>query len=147
MKLSPNFTLAEFTKSDTADRLKINNAPTPEHLQNMLKTAQGMEKVRSALMGKPVRVTSGYRNPELNAAVGGVPNSDHALGWACDFQCDGFGTPYQVALALSKSGIEFDQLIAEKGVWVHISFNPRMRGELLTFDGRRYTAGITDLKG
>lgn len=143
MKLSAHFTLAEFTKSDKADALKIDNVPLPWHLHNMLKTAQGMEKVRSALMNKPVRVTSGYRNPELNAAVGGVPNSDHALGWACDFQCDGFGTPYQVALALSKSGIEFDQLIAEKGVWVHISFNPRMRGELLTFDGKHYTSGIT----
>ena len=60
---------------------------------------------------------------------------------------DGFGTPYQVALALSKSGIEFDQLIHERNVWVHISFNPRMRGQLLTFDGKHYTAGITDLKG
>lgn len=147
MKLSPHFALAEFTKSDTADALHIDNVPLPWHLQNMLITAQGMEKVRSALGGKPVRVTSGYRNPELNAAVGGVANSDHALGWACDFQCDGFGTPYKVALALSKSGIKFDQLIQEKGAWVHISFNPRMRGQLLTFDGKSYTAGITEVKG
>lgn len=147
MKLSPHFSLAEFTRSDTANALNIENVPLPHHLQNMIKTALGMELVRSALMNKPVTVTSGYRNPELNAAVGGVPNSDHALGWACDFQCPSFGTPYKVALALSKSGIQFDQLIQEKNVWVHISFNPRMRGQLLTFDGKNYTAGISEVNG
>lgn len=128
MKLTDHFTLAEFTASDTARRLKNANAPTAAHLANLKATAQGMEALRKLLGGPPIRVTSGYRNPVVNRAVGGVPNSDHALGWAVDFTCAGFGDPLAICRTVEASDLDYDQLIHERkpngAWWVHISFHP-----------------------
>ena len=148
--LTKHFTLAEFIRSDTARSMGNSNRPTPAHEKNLYETALGMEKVRHFLGGYPIRITSGYRNPEVNKAVGGVANSDHALGWAVDFQVPGFGTPYEVAKAISRSGIAFDQLIHERkpngAWWVHLSFNPRSRRQLLTYNGKSYTQGIHEVR-
>ena len=67
----------------------------------------------------PIVVHSGYRSVEANRAVGGVATSAHLHGLACDFVCPAFGTPANVALAILKSEIEYDQLILEYG-WVHV---------------------------
>jgi len=79
MKLSKNFDLKEFTKSETAETLGLTNAPAKLHLTNLRITAMGLEQVRKFFGGSPVTITSGYRSPALNEAVGGVSNSDHAL--------------------------------------------------------------------
>lgn len=145
MRLSKHFTLAEFLRSDTANRLGIENTPTAEHLKNLGVTATNLEKVRKLLGNKPIIITSGYRNPELNKAVGGVPNSDHALGFAADFVCPRFGSAFDIAQHLADSDLEFDQLIYEQGYsdWVHISFNPRIRGQVLSkAPGKPYVNGI-----
>lgn len=146
MKLTDHFTLAELTASDTARRLKIANAPTTAHLVNLKRTAQHMEQVRWVLEDNAIRVTSAYRNPVVNRAVGGVPNSDHAQGWAVDFTCPGFGDPLAICRAIEASEIAYDQLIHERkpngAWWVHISFHPRMRRQSLTYNGSRYTPGI-----
>lgn len=131
MKLSKHFALAEFTRSDTAARLKIANAPTPEHLTSLVKLAAALERVRALFGGRPIRITSAYRNPSVNRAVGGVPTSDHAQGWAADFHVDGL-TDLDAARAIDASGLAFDQLIYEPGRCVHLSVAPRMRGERLT---------------
>jgi len=135
VRLSPHFTLAEFTSSDTADRLKIANAPTKAHLSNLQRLAAALEKVRTALGSRPITVTSAYRNPAVNAAVGGVKTSDHAQGHAADIVVEGL-SPYETAKRIRDSGIKFDQLILEssRGV-VHISFAPRMRQQVLTQAG------------
>src|SRR5438552_3183529 len=88
MKLSEHFSLEEFTLSSKALSMGIENTPTPEHLKNLRHLAERMEAVR-ALFDKPIEITSGYRNPIVNAAVGGVPKSAHALGHAADFHVDG----------------------------------------------------------
>jgi len=146
MQLSPHFTLAEFIKSDTARRIRNDNMPTPAHLINLRRTAQRMEQVRWVLKDHPIHVNSAYRNPVVNRAVGGVANSDHAQGNAVDFECPSFGDPYKVTLALSQSNLIFDQLIHERkesgSWWTHISFAPRLRQQLLTFNGDGYIAGI-----
>lgn len=146
MKLSDHFTLAEFTRSDTAARLRLDNTPTSAHLANLKTTAARMEEVRRLLGGKPIRVTSAYRNPAVNRAVGGVSNSDHALGWAVDFTCAGFGDPLAICRAIAASEIQYDQLIHERkpsgAWWVHISFHPRMRRQNLTYNGSAYRQGI-----
>ncbi|MNR96405.1 Peptidase M15 [compost metagenome] len=146
MKLTDHFTLAEFTASDTAVRLKNANQPTTGHLKNLKATARGMEAVRKLLDGRPIRVTSAYRNQVVNKAVGGVANSDHALGWAVDFTCAGFGDPLAICLAIQVSAIDYDQLIHEMkpngAWWVHISFNPRMRRQTLTYNGSIYRSGL-----
>lgn len=135
-QLSDHFSLAELTVSDTAKRLGIPNTPTTDHMHNLtMVLAPGLERVR-AVIGGPVLVTSGYRNPRVNAAVGGVANSAHALGYAADIT-----HPRYTALAVARMLRDhlrghFDQLILEssRGV-VHISFDPRARRQVMTQAG------------
>lgn len=133
MNLSPHFTLAEMTVSETAARRGIDNDPPPDVVERLKHTALGLEAVRIRL-GAPIVVSSGYRSPALNAAIGGAQNSDHTRGDAADFICPDFGAPSTIVSALKDSGIQFDQLIEEFGRWVHISFGPRMRGQVLRID-------------
>ena len=143
MTLSTNFTLAEATYSETAIRLGINNQPNEQQLENMKISAQGMEAVRK-ILGKPIRINSWLRLPEVNVAVGGSKVSSHMDGWAVDFTCAGFGDPYAVCKAIEASGIKFDQMIHEFGRWTHISFAPQMRQQALTIfkPQNKYVAGI-----
>ncbi|HEX5212878.1 MAG TPA: D-Ala-D-Ala carboxypeptidase family metallohydrolase [Pseudolabrys sp.] len=133
MQLTDHFTLEEFTRSSTAEEKGIDNSPTPEHLENLKLLAAGMESVR-ALFNVAIQITSGYRNPELNAAVGGVPNSAHALGFAADFHVHGF-EDLDAAKKVRDSAVKFDQLIFEKGRCVHISFDPKLRQQVLRQPG------------
>lgn len=128
MKLSEHFTLAELTIT----QVQADNRPIGQDLENLRRTALRMELVRKVLGDNPIVVTSAYRSPEVNKAVGGAPTSAHLRGWAVDFRCPKFGTPLQVARAIEASLVEFDQLIHEYESWVHISFDPRMRGQMLT---------------
>ena len=143
MNLTENFTLNELVRSSTAVRLGIDNRPSPAIVGALTRTAKAMEEVR-ALLGHPIHVSSGYRCRALNKAIGGASNSAHMDGNAVDFTCPLFGTPLTVAQAIRDSGIVFDRLIHE-GTWVHISFDPRARREVLTahFD----TAGVTYTPG
>ena len=79
-----------------------------------------MERVRALLGNQPIVVHSGYRSLKVNQAIGGVVTSAHCLGLACDFVCPTFGVPAEVALAILRSDIEYDQLILEYG-WVHVA--------------------------
>ena len=136
MQLSAHFTLAEFVVSETAARAGIDNDPPLDVVSALKRTAQGLEAVRVRLGGAPITVTSGYRCPELNAAIGGAKDSQHMRGEAADFICPRFGSPTEVATALRDSGIEYDQLIIEFGRWVHISFSAAPRRQALIIDAR-----------
>ena len=123
-QLTEHFSLDEFCASETATKHKIANTPTSEHLKNLKKTAEGFEKIRS-LLGGPIRITSGYRNPQVNAKVGGTPTSAHPMGWAGDFR-HGTLSPLECARKIRDSDIMFDQCILETGRGVvHVSFDPR----------------------
>lgn len=130
-ELSPHFTLEELTVSPTASARGISNMPPPEIAQRLKATAEALEAVRT-LLGHPLRISSGYRGPEVNRLVGGAKTSAHCLGYAIDFVCPEFGSPYEVCLKIWKSDLQFDQLIHEYGRWTHISFDPRMRRQPLT---------------
>lgn len=143
MNLSPNFTLAELTASATAQSQGWDNVPPPAVLEALRRTAAGLEEVRALLSqvaGQPVpiTVTSGYRSLRLNRAIGSRDSSSHILGEAADFRAQRFGTPTQIVATVARSSIAFDQLIAEStrtGIrWVHISFSPRARREVLEID-------------
>jgi zinc D-Ala-D-Ala carboxypeptidase len=134
MNLSTHFTLAEFTVSDSAARLGLNNEPPESVMPALKKTALGLEAVRVRLRCAPIIITSGYRSAEVNAAVGGQRNSQHTKGEAADFICPRFGTPWDIGIALRDSGIEYDQLIVEFGRWVHISFGEARRHQALQID-------------
>lgn len=138
MMLSPHFSLAEFTVSDTAARKGIDNDPPIEVLAAMKRTATGLEAVRVRLGGAPIIATSGYRCLALNRAIGSKDTSQHIKGEAVDFIAPRFGTPTEIAAALRDSGIEYDQLILEfagtgRG-WVHCSFSHAPRRHALQID-------------
>ena len=126
VKLSQNFTLQEFTKSQTALRQGIDNTPDQEHLTNAVNLfANVVQQVRNNF-GVTV-INSGYRGPALNEAVGGSSKSQHCKGEAVDIECP--GTPnYEVASWIAEN-LDFDQLILEfytPGIpdsgWVHVSY-------------------------
>jgi hypothetical protein len=110
--------------------------------------AAGLESVQ-ALLGAPLEISSGYRCAALNEAVGGSATSQHLLGLAADFACPGFGPPLEVARAIQRSGLEFDQCILEYGRWVHLSFGEPARRRLLTIydEEKGYLAGLRDEDG
>lgn len=152
MKLTPHFTLAELTRSSTADRLRLDNSPTPEALKALQSTAEMLERIRSTL-GHPVVVTSAYRAPAVNKAVGGATSSDHMAGQAADIVCPAFGTPHLVASTLAPlvSVLGIGQLILE-GVggkqWVHVSTRTPSKpvNRVLTITDAGVKAGIHELR-
>lgn len=120
MQLTEHFKLEEFTASSTALAHGIENTPEPEHLENLKRVAEQMEAVR-ALFDAVIEITSGYRNPQINALVGGVPTSAHAQGLAADFHVHGL-TDLEAAKRIRDSVLTFDQLIFEKNRCVHMGF-------------------------
>lgn len=152
MNLSEHFTLAEATLSSTAVRQGINNnSPSEEVVSNATIAAVGMEQVRKCLAA-PVHVDSWIRCEELErvlcekdfqrwcAAHSKDSANDwaeyfarkaHPKGFAVDFTAPAYGTPAEIARVLKGSGIKFDQLILE-GTWVHISFDPALRQQILS---------------
>jgi zinc D-Ala-D-Ala carboxypeptidase len=144
-RLSRYFTLARLVASDTARSRGIDNTPPDALLPNLRLLARGLDRVR-LLLRQPLEISSGYRCPDLNAAVGGAPNSQHAQGLAVDFTCPGFGPPLAVARALRESEIAFDQCIYEFSEWIHLSFSAAPRRRVLTiYDSREgYLDGLVD---
>jgi hypothetical protein len=129
MNLSPNFTLKELTRSDTATRLGLDNTPNDEALENLkLLCEKVLQPVRDHF-GKSVTVNSGYRSPESNAAVGGSKTSDHCKGQACDLEIDGIPNPELAQWIMDN--LDYTQLILEfytqgqpNSGWVHVSYDP-----------------------
>ena len=126
VRLSQNFTIQEYIKSQTALRQGIDNTPTEEHMGNATALFRNVvQKVRDRF-GVTV-INSGYRGPALNEAVGGSSKSQHCKGEAVDIECP--GTPnYDVAKWI-EDNLDFDQLILEfytPGIpdsgWVHVSY-------------------------
>ena len=126
MRLSKNFTLTEYTKSQTATRMGIDNKPSYEHLNKAIKLFENVvQKVRENF-GVTV-INSGYRGPALNEAIGGSTNSQHCKGEAVDIECPGTSN-YTVAKRIEET-TDFDQLILEfytpgepNSGWVHVSY-------------------------
>ena len=144
MNLSPHFSLAELIGSQVATRQSIDNTPAPAIVANLTRLAILLEQVR-ALVGAPITISSGYRSPALNKAVGGAGNSAHVLGLAADISTNKLA-PKALALLIRQSGILFDQLIYE-GTWVHIGLSagaPRRQVLTAKFAGGSvsYVTGI-----
>ena len=138
MKLSPNLSLAEVTKSATAIKRGIVNAPTQEHLQNLKLVAKHVFQPIREHFGKPLAVSSGYRSEQLNALIGGSKTSQHSLGQALDLDADVYGGLTNAAVFhYIKDYLTFDQLIwdfgtADEPAWVHVSYKAvGNRGEVL----------------
>ena len=129
-----NFTISELVKSDTADKHGISNTPDINSLDNLLNLIYYTLQPLRDKLGKPIVVTSGFRSVKVNQLVGGVSNSQHLYGQACDFVVNGM-TPAQVVEFVKKSGVEFDQCLNEYNQWTHISYNKEHnRKQILTIN-------------
>lgn len=135
MQLSPHFTLFEFTRSGRAIREGIANIPNGRQIRNLRYLCVTLlEPLRAALRSKVhpkavVVITSGFRVPELNLAVGGVKTSQHPKGEAADIRVDDdegrrLLTPQELFDFIVAEGLPFDQLICEYDEWVHLSLKP-----------------------
>lgn len=129
MKLGIHFTLDEFTQSQTAVRKGIDNTPSEEVTANLEALVRNILDPLRERLGQAITISSGYRSPVLNKAVGGAKNSQHLTGEAADINCPAIGTE-RLFDVLRASGLPFDQLI-EEGTWVHVSFGIRDRREVL----------------
>jgi len=128
VKLSANFYLKDFIKSETATRKGIDNTPTLTHLDSLKLVCENILEPVLAHYKKPIRINSAYRGPKLNAAVGGSAKSQHCNGEAVDFEID--GVPNPVLAAWVANNLNFDQIILEfynpkegpNSGWVHCSY-------------------------
>jgi len=151
MKLSNNFTLREFVKSQTASRKGIDNTPTDEHLDNAVALFKHVVQPVRENFG-PTIITSGYRSDALNAAIGGSTTSQHSKGQAVDLEVMGVSTAEVCEWIAANT--DFDQLILEffepgdtNSGWVHVSYAGNdNRGETLTAtktsSGVQYSYGL-----
>lgn len=120
MRLSPNFTLAELTASQAAARLGLPNDPTPQVTAELRRLCELVLQPLRDELGVPIVVSSGYRSPLVNQAVGGAAASDHMVGRAADIIVPGM-TVVQVCRRIAVMGLPFRQLIDEFAAWVHVS--------------------------
>jgi len=123
MRLSKNFVLSEVTRSNTAKRLGIDNVPKDAHMKNMQRIITNLIQPMRNDLG-PIRITSGYRSPNLNRAIGGSSKSQHCKGEALDLQFwkDGQMCNKEIFDWIVESGLDFDQMINEFDFsWIHLS--------------------------
>ena len=129
-----HFSIRELTASAVARRRGYDNTPPEDVRRNLVAlTDNVLDPLREAY-GKPIFVTSGYRCPRLNKAVGGAKGSQHLTGQAADIR-SASDEPWENKLLFDlrqSLGLPFDQLIDEHGFdWIHVSFGPRHRRQVL----------------
>lgn len=129
--LSEHFTLQEMEFSATAARKGIKNKASKAVIENLTKLCTDLlEPIRKQF--GPITVISGYRSVEANKAVGGVSNSQHIIGQACDFQTFDDHELYGIYDWIVKNkDLKYDQVIFEFGSWIHISWKDKPRRENL----------------
>jgi len=152
MTLAEHFTLAELVASEYATRHEIDNTPDTEALANLHALAEGLERAR-VILGEPMIVSSGYRSPKVNSAVGGSRTSYHQRGLAADFRCAG-QSPAEICkrLLFAKDIVLYDKLILEyprSGGWTHIQFpdgeaSPRQHEYTIFSRATGYQPGILE---
>lgn len=132
-----NFTITEMVQSSTAEKLNIDNTPPSIVKVHLTETITLLESIRQEWgryceqqgLGTPaIRVSSGYRSPELNKAVGGVKTSAHVLGYAADIvPVNGKQDEFEAFMAevFARKGYAYDQIIVENSKtarWVHVGY-------------------------
>ena len=134
MRLTKNFTLEEFTRSNTALRLNMDNTPTKEGIIKLRLLATNLLQPLRNEVGS-IRITSGYRSPALSQAIGSSSNSQHCRYEAIDCQYVKRGKMNNIEIfnALIRLNLDFDQCILEFGdstefinptypAWIHLSW-------------------------
>ncbi len=147
MRLSKNFTLEEFTRSQTAERFGIDMTPPKFIVDNLRRLVKAcLQPLRDE--AGPMYISSGFRPLELNSRIGGSKTSAHVMGNAADFTVTKM-SPFDTADLIVAMELPFDQVIHEFGRWVHLGVADILRGEQLTAyrtDKVRYTKGIVRME-
>lgn len=146
MNLTDHFTLEEMVLSETAARLGLDNTPDDTLIAALTRTCQFLEQVRATAKtafgpNRVIAVTSGYRAPAVNEAVGGKATSFHCKGLAADIHCPGVAV-LDLAKLIEQKIIGYDQLIHEFGAWVHVGLpdiGTTPRHQSLTIGGKPVT--------
>lgn len=128
------FTIAELSKSATAKRLKVSNVPTQYVKDNLVELVNNILDPLREAWGAPIIVSSGYRCPCVNRAVGGAKYSQHMYGQAADIHTvsDKPEDNKKLFNLIQKLKLPYDQLIDEYGYnWIHVSYGPRNRRQIL----------------
>ena len=128
MKLSKNFSLTELTKSQTAERMGLDNNPSEDQTENLrLLCERVLQPVRDHF-DDVVTISSGYRSEILSQKIGSSSKSQHCRGQAADFEI--FGVENNKVSDWIKENLMFDQLILEyytpgepNSGWIHVSYN------------------------
>lgn len=123
MNLTKNFTIEEMVASSTAKARGINNTPSVDHIANLSRLAIKILQPVRDVYGKPMTITSGYRCPALNKAVGGVATSQHLYGEAADIKVSDNKALFNIMKKMVLEGkIVVGQLLDENnGSWIHVS--------------------------
>ena len=147
MKLSDNFSLMEFERSQTAARMGLDNRAPQWAVDNLRRLCQAILQPLRDQTGV-IYLSSGYRGEQLNQCIGGSPTSQHCYGQAADIHAAGL-SPHDLCRAIITLELPFDQLILEFNEWTHVSVprgNDAPRGTILTAerkDGRTtYRSGL-----
>ena len=145
MRITEHFTLEELTDSATARRRNISNRPNDRIVLALTELCNVLLEPLRKRYGRPIRVNSGYRSPELNRVVGGAANSQHMYGEAADL-CAATPAENMKLYHLIRNSFTFDQVIAEEYdvntgtcAWVHVSYKiSGNRGNaLVKYKGRK----------
>lgn len=137
------FSIKEMCKSSTAKKLNIDNTPSADIEKNLtVLIEQCLDPIREKF-GGPIMITSGYRCPQLNAACGGSPTSEHKTGFAADIDTSDNTRLWEV---ITSGDFKWTQLINEypddndEPSWIHISYNPdNLKCEKLIYKNNKYT--------
>ena len=129
-KISNHISLKEATRSNTAQRLGIDNFPNSYIISKMQLTANKIFEPLREYVECPIYISSFYRSPELNTAIGGSKNSQHCKGEAIDLDDVYSKVKNKVFFDYIKENLDFDQLIWEFGddenpAWVHVSYKEK----------------------
>ena len=129
-KLSEHFSLGEFIKSNSHP--EVYNIPSHEAIENLKRVCGWLEVLRKRY-GAPIIINSGYRSPQLNKRIGGVPTSNHLTGCAVDIRVNGMEQLIRYAAILldyaDETHQDFDELLIEKNrfgaIWLHFAVRPK----------------------
>jgi hypothetical protein len=141
-QLTEHFSLEELTHTD---HRQYDNTPNEQELENLKRLAAFLEEVKTALGGRPVMVSSGFRCKQVNDSVGSKDTSQHRIGCAVDFRVPQL-TPDEVVKTIIASGLPYDQVIREFDRWTHLSIpntpdaKPRKQALIIDKTGTRLYA-------
>ena len=166
-KITENFTLEEMFRSETAEKRRIDNRPNAEIEANLTYLVKNVLQPLRDHFGVPIRVTSGYRSPALNRAIGGSSSSWHSHGCAADIQIPSGRVSLKEVFSYIYENLPYTELIAEgidrngRVSWVHVALVKGREASkngidaagryctkyMLTYEGSVYRASYSKIKG